>query len=242
MRFLEQQEANLPELTTDVQREPHFCSGCPHNTSTRVPDGSRAVGGIGCHYMAAWMDRDTVTLHADGRRGRDVDRPGAVHRHAARVPEPRRRHLRALRRARDPRGRRGRRQHDLQDPVQRCGRDDRRSAGRGAPHGAGVAQQLVGRRRAADHRRERPAGEVRARDRLAAVGYRARSSRARALAARAPRGQGRVGADLRSDLRRGAASQAQARHDPRRRTSASSSTSSSARAAATATCSRIACP
>ena len=69
VRFLEQQEAHLPELTTDVQREPHFCSGCPHNTSTRVPEGSRAVGGIGCHYMAAWMDRGTVTYTQMGGEG-----------------------------------------------------------------------------------------------------------------------------------------------------------------------------
>ena len=39
-------------------RTPYFCSGCPHNTSTRVPEGSRAVGGVGCHFMAVWMDRD----------------------------------------------------------------------------------------------------------------------------------------------------------------------------------------
>ncbi len=69
VRFLEQQESHLAELTTDVQREPHFCSGCPHNTSTRVPEGSRAVGGIGCHFMAAWMDRDTVTYTQMGGEG-----------------------------------------------------------------------------------------------------------------------------------------------------------------------------
>ncbi|WP_299368010.1 indolepyruvate ferredoxin oxidoreductase family protein [uncultured Tateyamaria sp.] len=40
-------------------RTPYFCSGCPHNTSTRVPEGSQAASGIGCHVMASWMDRDT---------------------------------------------------------------------------------------------------------------------------------------------------------------------------------------
>jgi indolepyruvate ferredoxin oxidoreductase len=42
-----------------VARIPYFCSGCPHNTSTRVPEGSRAQGGVGCHFMATYMDRDT---------------------------------------------------------------------------------------------------------------------------------------------------------------------------------------
>ena len=40
-------------------RTPYFCAGCPHNTSTKVPKGSRAYAGIGCHYMAQWMDRET---------------------------------------------------------------------------------------------------------------------------------------------------------------------------------------
>ncbi|MGA7013709.1 MAG: indolepyruvate ferredoxin oxidoreductase family protein, partial [Pseudolabrys sp.] len=44
----------LSETTDVAQRIPYFCSGCPHNTSTRVPEGSRAYAGIGCHYMAQW--------------------------------------------------------------------------------------------------------------------------------------------------------------------------------------------
>jgi len=51
------------------ERTPWFCSGCPHNTSTRVPEGSRALAGIGCHYMATWMDRDTVTFSQMGGEG-----------------------------------------------------------------------------------------------------------------------------------------------------------------------------
>jgi indolepyruvate ferredoxin oxidoreductase len=51
------------------QRLPYFCSGCPHNTSTKVPDGSRAVAGIGCHYMAQWMDRSTETFTQMGGEG-----------------------------------------------------------------------------------------------------------------------------------------------------------------------------
>ncbi len=52
-----------------AQRTPTFCSGCPHNTSTRVPEGSRAVAGIGCHYMATWMDRNTATYTHMGGEG-----------------------------------------------------------------------------------------------------------------------------------------------------------------------------
>ena len=51
------------------ERTPYFCSGCPHNTSTKVPEGSRAVAGIGCHYMAVWMDRSTVTFSQMGGEG-----------------------------------------------------------------------------------------------------------------------------------------------------------------------------
>jgi indolepyruvate ferredoxin oxidoreductase len=51
------------------QRLPYFCSGCPHNTSTRVPEGSRAVAGIGCHYMVVWMDRQTSTFTQMGGEG-----------------------------------------------------------------------------------------------------------------------------------------------------------------------------
>ncbi len=50
-------------------RKPLYCAGCPHNTSTRVPDGSRAAAGIGCHYMAQWMDRDTYTVTHMGAEG-----------------------------------------------------------------------------------------------------------------------------------------------------------------------------
>ena len=53
-------------LEADVHRKPHFCSGCPHNTSTIVPEGSRAMAGIGCHYMATFMDRADMTTHMGG--------------------------------------------------------------------------------------------------------------------------------------------------------------------------------
>jgi len=44
---------------TLAARLPYFCAGCPHNSSTRLPEGSRAYAGIGCHIMALWMDRET---------------------------------------------------------------------------------------------------------------------------------------------------------------------------------------
>ena len=54
-----------------VRRQPYFCSGCPHNTSTRVPEGSKALAGIGCHFMASWMERDTEGLIQMGAEGVD---------------------------------------------------------------------------------------------------------------------------------------------------------------------------
>jgi len=52
-----------------MRRIPYFCAGCPHNTSTVVPEGSRALAGIGCHYMAQWMDRETATFTQMGGEG-----------------------------------------------------------------------------------------------------------------------------------------------------------------------------
>src|SRR5450432_3719983 len=54
-----------------VKRLPYFCAGCPHNTSTKVPEGSRAQAGIGCHFMASWMDRETEGLIQMGGEGVD---------------------------------------------------------------------------------------------------------------------------------------------------------------------------
>lgn len=70
--YLEAKEAALnvigkPDANKD--RVPHFCSGCPHNTSTKVPQGSRALAGIGCHYMVTWMDRETSTFTHMGAEG-----------------------------------------------------------------------------------------------------------------------------------------------------------------------------
>ncbi|MGL1834159.1 indolepyruvate ferredoxin oxidoreductase family protein [Rhodocyclaceae bacterium SMB388] len=70
LTFLEAKEKALSQRIFSVDRVPTFCSGCPHNTSTRVPEGSRAVAGIGCHYMVTWMpDRRTGTFTQMGGEG-----------------------------------------------------------------------------------------------------------------------------------------------------------------------------
>ena len=65
----------VPELLSNVgdtvKRQPYFCAGCPHNTSTKVPEGSQARAGIGCHFMANWMDRSTAGLIQMGGEGVD---------------------------------------------------------------------------------------------------------------------------------------------------------------------------
>jgi indolepyruvate ferredoxin oxidoreductase len=70
LHWIRQKETSLAQPRDTIERVPHFCSGCPHNTSTRVPEGSRAMGGIGCHYMATWMpDRETHTFTQMGGEG-----------------------------------------------------------------------------------------------------------------------------------------------------------------------------
>jgi indolepyruvate ferredoxin oxidoreductase len=69
LAFLDFKEKLLAKPRVAAVRQPYFCSGCPHNTSTRVPEGSRAVAGIGCHFMAVWMDRNTSTFTHMGAEG-----------------------------------------------------------------------------------------------------------------------------------------------------------------------------
>jgi indolepyruvate ferredoxin oxidoreductase len=69
LAFLDFKEKALARPRVTTVRQPYFCSGCPHNTSTRVPEGSRAMAGIGCHFMALWMDRNTATFTHMGGEG-----------------------------------------------------------------------------------------------------------------------------------------------------------------------------
>ena len=60
LAFLEAKEAALAKPRLSIARVPHYCSGCPHNTSTKVPEGSKAIAGIGCHYMATWLSPEST--------------------------------------------------------------------------------------------------------------------------------------------------------------------------------------
>src|SRR5690606_32283804 len=61
LAWMERKEAELALPRASFPRVPHYCSGCPHNTSTVVPEGSRALGGIGCHYIVTKIERTTET-------------------------------------------------------------------------------------------------------------------------------------------------------------------------------------
>lgn len=69
LAFLDAKEKALAAPKHKTVRTLHFCSGCPHNSSTKVPEGSRALAGIGCHYMTLWMDRSTDTFTQMGGEG-----------------------------------------------------------------------------------------------------------------------------------------------------------------------------
>ncbi len=69
LAIIEAKEAQMKAVTSQADRLPWFCSGCPHNTSTKVPDGSRAMAGIGCHFMTLWMDRSTLGFTQMGGEG-----------------------------------------------------------------------------------------------------------------------------------------------------------------------------
>ncbi len=69
LAFIRAREQALARPRVVEERKPWFCSGCPHNTSTRLPEGSRGMAGIGCHYMVRWMDRSTDVFTQMGGEG-----------------------------------------------------------------------------------------------------------------------------------------------------------------------------
>jgi indolepyruvate ferredoxin oxidoreductase len=69
LAILDAKERAMSVIELKADRQPWFCSGCPHNTSTKVPDGSRAMAGIGCHFMTIWMDRATEGFTQMGGEG-----------------------------------------------------------------------------------------------------------------------------------------------------------------------------
>ena len=71
LAFYAQKEQSLAQPRLHLERTPHYCSGCPHSSSTRLPGGSRALGGIGCHYMGTWEkgDRKADTFTQMGGEG-----------------------------------------------------------------------------------------------------------------------------------------------------------------------------
>ncbi|MGY6268798.1 indolepyruvate ferredoxin oxidoreductase family protein [Achromobacter denitrificans] len=69
LAFIGEREQALARPRVVEERKPWFCSGCPHNTSTRLPEGSRGMAGIGCHYMVRWMDRSTDVFTQMGGEG-----------------------------------------------------------------------------------------------------------------------------------------------------------------------------
>ena len=69
LAVLRQQDQAMAGFREALHRTPYFCSGCPHNRSTRVPAGSCAMAGVGCHLMAVGMDRSTLTISQMGGEG-----------------------------------------------------------------------------------------------------------------------------------------------------------------------------
>lgn len=69
LAFLEAKERALSIPMVPLERIPYFCAGCPHNTSTMLPEGSRGLAGIGCHFMVTWMNRNTLACSHMGGEG-----------------------------------------------------------------------------------------------------------------------------------------------------------------------------
>jgi len=198
-------------------RIPYFCSGCPHNTSTRVPDGSRAYAGIGCHYMAQWMERKTLGFTQMGGEGANWigEAPFSNRDHVFQnLGDGTYNHSGYLAiRAAIASGVKMTYKILYNDAVAMTGGQQHDGdADRAADRAPGR-----GRRRNARRRRHRRAVEICGGHRLAARPHRASPRRARCRAARPVHGRWRQRSHLRPDLRRREAPAPQARHLSRSR-------------------------
>ena len=214
---LKQAQHALSELQEVAARTPYFCSGCPHNTSTVVPDGMRAYAGIGCHFMAQFMDRNTLGYTHMGGEGANwigeapFSNRGHVFQNLGDGTYNHSGYL-ALRAA-------------IASGVNITYKilyNDAVAMTGGQPHEGSltvpqIAQQVCRRRRQAHRRRQRRAGQISERHRLAEGHHLPSPRRSRRGAARLRDRAGHLGADLRPDLRCREAPAPQARYLPRSR-------------------------
>ena len=208
---LKQYQAMLADTKDIGSRTPFFCSGCPHNTSTKVPEGSIAGAGIGCHFMALWMDRDTVGFTQMGGEGAQW---------IGQAPFSKREHI--FQNLGD-----GTYNHSGMLAIRfalaadanityKILYNDAVAMTGGQPHEGGLTVDMIARQVEAEgvgrHRRR----HRRTRTNTTARSFRRRDvpspRRSRPRPARVARGQGRLGAALRPDLRGGKAPSPQARH------------------------------
>ena len=198
-------------------RTPYFCSGCPHNSSTVVPEGSRAYAGIGCHYMAQWMDRSTLGFTQMGGEGANWigEAPFSKRPHVFQnIGDGTYNHSGYMAiRAAIASGVNITYKILYNDAVAMTG-GQTNDGGLTVPQ---IARAGRGRRRQARRRRHRRAGEISARHRVAGRHHHPSPRRPRRVQRELARGSRLHGPDLRPDLRRRKAPPPQARHISRSR-------------------------
>ena len=194
---LERRRATLAGAPPALVRLPWFCPGCPHNSSTKVPEGSKAVAGIGCHFMATWMGRETTGFTQMGGEGASWlgTAPFTTRRHVFQnVGDGTFYHSGSLAvRAAKAAGANITFKILYNDAVAMTGGQKMETANLTVPAGRAPARGRGGR---GDRRRHRRARQVPAGGGFPGRRARAPPRRARRGAAAAARGRGRLGADL----------------------------------------------